>query len=87
MKSTDNRGSLVIIGGAEDKCGDSVILKEFVRLAGGADARLVVMTVATGHPQEVGTEYTEVFQRLGVRDVQPLHIDSPTTPTPRPRCN
>ena len=41
------RGQLVIIGGRGDKDGDPAILDEFVRLAGGADARMAVTTVAT----------------------------------------
>ena len=41
-------GQLIIIGGAEDKEGDCTILREFVRRAGGREARIVIMTVATG---------------------------------------
>jgi len=67
---TNARGQLVIIGGAEDKEGDCTILREFVRRAGGTQARIVVMTVATGLPDEVGRTYTEVFERLGVDDVR-----------------
>ena len=47
MKLGEARGWLVAVGGAEDKEGDCVILKEFVRLAGGEKARIVVMTVAS----------------------------------------
>ncbi len=64
------QGQLVIIGGAEDKEGDCIILREFVRRAGGTQARIVVMTVATGLPEEVGRTYTGVFERLGVEDVR-----------------
>lgn len=64
------KGQLVIIGGAEDKEGDCTILREFVRRAGGVNARIVVMTVATSLPEEVGRTYTEVFGRLGVEDIQ-----------------
>jgi len=64
------QGQLVIIGGAEDKEGDCKILREFVRRAGGTQARIVVMTVATGLPDEVGRTYTQVFERLGVNEVQ-----------------
>ncbi|MDI3256753.1 MAG: cyanophycinase [Kyrpidia sp.] len=67
-------GPLVIIGGAEDKQGDCVILREVVRLAGGSRARIVVVTAATEFPVEVGNEYAGVFLRLGAGDVQPLHI-------------
>nr|WP_242025765.1 cyanophycinase [Leptolyngbya sp. FACHB-36] len=63
-------GQLVIIGGAEEKEGDCVILREFVRRSGGLQARLVVMTVATGLPGEVGEDYMNIFRRLGVEDVK-----------------
>ncbi len=70
MASSEIKGQLVIIGGAEDKEGDCTILREFVRRAGGVNARIAVMTVATGLPEEVGRTYTGVFERLGVEDVQ-----------------
>lgn len=76
MKAKHPPGPLVVIGGAEDKSGEMVILREFVRLAGGDKADILVMTVATQLPQEVGAEYQDVFSRLGVRNVQPLHVNS-----------
>jgi cyanophycinase len=60
----------VIIGGAEDKEGDCTILREFVRRAGGVNARIVVMTVATELPREVGDDYTRVFERLGAQEIR-----------------
>ncbi|MBM0741497.1 cyanophycinase [Phormidium sp. CLA17] len=66
----ETHGQLVIIGGAEDKEGDCKILREFVRRAGGLQARIVVMTVATGLPGEVGETYINVFQRLGADSVK-----------------
>lgn len=66
----ETQGQLVIIGGAEDKEGDCTILREFVRRAGGVNARIVVMTVATELPREVGDNYIRVFERLGVEDVR-----------------
>ncbi|HBL11728.1 MAG TPA: cyanophycinase [Cyanobacteria bacterium UBA11162] len=70
MVLSENHGQLVIIGGAEDKEGDCTILREFVRRAGGVNARIAVMTVATSLPREVGDDYTRVFERLGVEDVR-----------------
>lgn len=67
-------GPLVMIGGAEDKTGDCEILREVVRLAGGAEARIAVITAATEFPVEVGNQYAEVFQRLGAKEVRLLHI-------------
>ena len=58
-------GQLIIIGGGEDKEGDCQVLREFIRRAGGRDARIVVMTVATSIPGEVGSEYRSLFERLG----------------------
>jgi cyanophycinase len=66
----ETHGELVIIGGAEDKEGDCLILREFVRRSGGLQARIVVMTVATGLPGEVGEQYLDIFHRLGVEDVR-----------------
>ncbi|MGC1395150.1 MAG: cyanophycinase, partial [Coleofasciculaceae cyanobacterium] len=70
MAVNEPKGQLLIIGGAEDKEGDCLILREFVRRAGGVNARIVVMTVATNLPEEVGRTYTEVFERLGVESVK-----------------
>lgn len=70
MALSDNRGQLVIIGGAEDKEGDCKVLREFVRRAGGTKARIVVMTAATELPREVGENYIKVFSRLGAEDIR-----------------
>jgi cyanophycinase len=74
MELSEARGKLVAVGGAEDKEGDCVILKEFVRLAKGEKARIVVMTVASDYPQEMGAEYRKVFKRLGAGDVKVLDV-------------
>ncbi|MGI0485537.1 cyanophycinase [Pantanalinema rosaneae CENA516] len=71
----ETHGQLIIIGGAEDKEGECRILREFVRRAGGLQARIAVMTVATGLPGEVGAQYINVFERLGVESVQVVDTD------------
>ena len=76
MELSEARGRLVAIGGAEDREGDCRILKEVVKLARGPKARIVVMTVATDHPAEVGGEYADLFKRLGVDDVRELDVSS-----------
>lgn len=70
MTNIEAKGPLMIIGGAEEKDGKMQILREFARLAGGTDARIVVLTAATCEPEEVGRTYTRVFERLGVADIQ-----------------
>jgi cyanophycinase len=76
MGLSEALGRLVIVGGAEDKEGDCVILKEFVRLAKGAKARVVVMTVATDHPVEVGREYKNAFRRLGIDETEVVDVSA-----------
>jgi Cyanophycinase and related exopeptidases len=70
MSLNENRGQLVIIGGAEDRTGECTILREFVRRAGGNQARIVIMTVATSLPKEVGDDYINAFERFGVENVR-----------------
>ncbi|NHM26606.1 cyanophycinase [Desulfofundulus sp. TPOSR] len=69
-------GPFLLIGGAEDKDGECRILREFVRLAGGERASIVVITTATRLPGEVGEAYRLVFLRLGAGEVSPVHLDS-----------
>jgi cyanophycinase len=76
-KSVERRaGPLVIIGGAEDREGDCEILREFVRLAGGRRARLVIISVASDAPQEVAGVYEQTFRRLGARQASALDLRS-----------
>ena len=69
-------GTLLIIGGAEDKEGDCEILREFVRLADKRGGPLVIMTAATQYPQKVSNEYLKIFRRLGTEKVISLDIPS-----------
>jgi len=64
VTETSKVGSLIIIGGAEDKKNEQVILKEFVRMSGSEKAKIVIMTVATELPEEVGSEYIKIFKAL-----------------------
>ena len=69
MEEQVKQGQLVIIGGAEEKEGDCRVLREFVRCAGGTKAKIAVLTAATRLPGEVGRDYIDVFERLGVEEV------------------
>lgn len=69
-----SQGNLLIIGGAEDKKGDCEILRHFAEVAGGAKARIVVVTTATLEPEEMGETYLEVFGRLGMSGVDLLDV-------------
>jgi cyanophycinase len=64
---------LVIIGGAEDKLGPSVVLRAFVDLAGGASATIVVIPAASEVPDS-GRLYADLFVRLGAGSAQVLEL-------------
>lgn len=70
------KGNLIIIGGAEDKYGESKILKQVVNVIGGSSANLVIMTTATEKPEEAGREYRNIFHRLGASQIDVLNIDT-----------
>jgi cyanophycinase len=59
-------GHLFIIGGAEDREEDKLVLARFVELAGGPDARIAVVTAANSCHDEVWPVYDEAFRALGV---------------------
>ena len=48
------RGKLIIIGGAEDKRTDKAILKEVIKISGGKNSHIVLITTATNSPVEAG---------------------------------
>ena len=66
-------GTVIIIGGAEDKVRDRVILSRFVALAGGVDATIAVVSTASSLGLEAGERYKAVFGELGVARVRLLH--------------
>ncbi|MEW6307469.1 MAG: cyanophycinase [Bacillota bacterium] len=72
----EQRGRLMVIGGAEDKTGDCAVLREFVSLAGGARARLGVIAAATGDAKGAGETYRTAFLRLGAAAVTVLGFQS-----------
>jgi cyanophycinase len=68
-----SHGTVIVIGGAEDKFRDRVILNRFVTLAGGPDATVVVVSTASSLGREAGERYRQVLGELGVGTVRPLH--------------
>jgi cyanophycinase len=66
-------GSVIIIGGAEDKVRDRVILSRFTTLAGGRDATIAVISTASSLGQMAGERYQQVLGELGVAKVRTIH--------------
>ncbi len=66
-------GHVLVIGGAEDKVRERIILSRFVKLAGGPDARVAVISTASSLGPLAGEMYRRVFGELGVSHVDPIH--------------
>src|SRR5215472_5076217 len=67
-------GRLLIIGGAEDRCGVSGVLERCTQLCGGSKARIVLITTAAGRPGQALAEYTQVCRTLGLRYISAVAI-------------
>lgn len=65
MPDASHDRRLLIIGGAEDKVGRVTVLRRFVKLAGGHNARILIIPTASSVPEEVVEVYGTVFSRLG----------------------
>jgi cyanophycinase len=74
--TTASHGHLVIIGGGEDRTDAKAILARFVELAGGAHARIVVITAASSVADRLWDEYEQAFHALGVTALEHLRITS-----------
>jgi len=68
-----SEGSVIIIGGAEDKVRDRVILSRFAALAGGRDATVAVISTASSMGLEAGERYKQVLGELGISRVRTVH--------------
>ncbi len=63
MQLIKARGRLMAIGGGEDKENACLILKEFLRLAGGEQAIIAVLTTATNLPTEAAEKYKKILKK------------------------
>jgi cyanophycinase len=63
----------MVIGGAEDKIRDRVILNRFTSLARGSDGVVVIISTASSLGHLAGERYREIFTGLGIGTVRPLH--------------
>lgn len=74
MPGIDNRGPLLLIGGAEDKLGSRIILARFIQLAGGSSARIAIVATASAYHDLVGHRYVALFSNLGAASVELLQL-------------
>ena len=65
---------LIPIGGNEKKSPNSEIFREMVELAGGSDARIVVIPTASEDPASQGQRYRDLFEAFGPRSIDTIHV-------------
>lgn len=65
-------GHLLLIGGGKKP---EPIVDHFIRLAGGRDAKLVVLPLASEDSREAGADYVKLFRSRGAQTVQVIQID------------
>src|SRR5437879_5269213 len=83
VSKENRRGPVMVIGGAEDKLKDRVILARFVSLAGGSGAHIVVVSTASSLGEEATNLYREIFVQAGagrVSGLRPLTREEASDP-------
>src|SRR5256714_5230694 len=75
MRKRRGFGSLLIVGGHEDKEDDKIILRAFVKKV-GKSSKVVVATLASERPKEMFEEYETALRGLGMRHVHHLNVES-----------
>ena len=68
------RGRLVIVGGAEDRVQDRLILRRFLQYAGGPQARIRLLAAASSVPLAVAESYRKAFADIGAEDCELLPL-------------
>lgn len=68
------RGTLLVIGGKEDKDNERLILRRLVDLAAGG--KIVIATLASEEPKSVYETYEPVLRGIGARHVFHLSIEN-----------
>lgn len=69
---TGTKGTLVIIGGHEDKENECVILHEVAKLLDGG--KLVIATIASEEPDEYFKAYKRAFAKLNTPDLVEIYV-------------
>ncbi len=72
ISSSMTRGLLFLIGGAEERQGDKLVLKHLVDRTQANE--IVIIPTASAYPQDIIRDYTDAFRNLGIRRITGLDI-------------
>ncbi|HEY4733767.1 MAG TPA: cyanophycinase [Gemmatimonadaceae bacterium] len=75
MRKRPGFGSLLIIGGHEDKEDEKVILRMLAKKVGKA-GKLVVATIASDSPKAMFEQYDATLRGIGMRHIHHLYVES-----------
>ncbi|MEP7059875.1 MAG: cyanophycinase [Actinomycetota bacterium] len=76
LSSLGTAGPVMVIGGAEDKFRDKVILSRFAKFAGGPRGHVVVVSTASSLGDEATEMYRTLFEGLGITEVVGLRPET-----------
>jgi cyanophycinase len=66
LRAVGGAGPVMMIGGAEDRFRDKVILSTFAELAGGGDGHVIVISTASSLGDAATAAYRDLFLGLGI---------------------
>jgi cyanophycinase len=73
MKTKHPKGTLIPIGGGEDKSDRIDVLKRVVEETGKKKPKICLITLATGLPEEVAQDYRNAFDHVGTGKIYIIH--------------
>ena len=73
MKSSSKK-NLIIIGGAEDKKGEKIILNFVADKFKESEGIMLIATIATESPNIVIEQYKNIFSSMGIREIKELRV-------------
>ncbi len=73
IEKVASKGTLLLIGGREDKTSEKRILRTLVERIGSR--KLVIATLASEYAEECWQDYHRVFSSLGVKEIEHLNIE------------
>lgn len=75
-KKLKGNGTLIAIGGNEDKLDNMKVLRRVVSEAGGRDAKVEVITTASENPRLMSDTYERTFKRIGIDSFGSINIST-----------
>lgn len=81
MRVPKPKGTLIPIGGGEDKEQEEVVLKRIIKETRKRSPKVCLITLATSQPKETAKTYRDAFRSIGITKVSVLNYESRTEAT------